>query len=125
MAHQGQGTFSSLYFSSRGGSLNADLVLLPDDLTGAAGEIDAIPYPWTEAVAFYAGWYSYMTMQRQADADHFFARYNAVLKRGRQEVTSTSLPENDPGGIGAALATTKTILGAPPPAPPQQRGRGQ
>ena len=122
MAHQGQGSFSTLYFSSAsGGALNADLVLLPDDL-GSDSDPDAIPYPWVDAVSFYAAWYSYMSLQRQADADHFFLRYNLVLRRGRSIVTSTALPENEPGGLGAQIATTKTPLGIPPPAP-QGRGR--
>lgn len=123
MAHQGQGTFSTLFFNSPGGALVTDLVVLPVDLVSDATP-DAIPYPWVDAVAFYACWYAYMTMQRQADAQMFIQRYSEVLRRGRTTTTSTALPENDPGGVGAILATTKTPIGASPPRAPQQGGGG-
>ena len=126
MAHQGQGTLTTLYFySSNGGNVLADAVFLPVDLIDDTTP-DAIPYPWIDAVAFYAAWYSYMSMQRQADGQIFFQRYNEVMRRGRTTVTSTALPENDPGGLGAMVATTKTTLGLPQaPAPQQQQQRGR
>ena len=120
MATQGQGTFATLYLSSGGGTLTADLVLLPINLV-TDNDDDAVPYPWTDAVPFYAGWYAYMAMQRQADAETFRGRYHEILRRGRSTVTSTNLPENNPGGAGAQLASAHMPLGMPPQAP----ARGQ
>lgn len=114
MAHHGQGAAATLFFNSTGGVLVADVVALPIDLVND-GTPDAIPYPWVDAVPFYASWYAYMAMQRQADAQMFIQRYTEVLRRGRATVTSTTLPENDPGGVGALVSTTKAPVGAPPP----------
>lgn len=120
MAHQGQGTLSTLYISSlNGGALWVDLVALPGVLADDTS-LDVIPFPWIDAVPFYAAWYAYMSFQRQADADMFMMRYRELMHRCRAEVTSTNLPENDPGGVGAQIAASKIPLGSPP-APP---GRG-
>lgn len=117
MAHHGAGSLTYLYISSSGGGeLMADIVALPlslvDDTT-----FDHVPYPWSDAVPFYAAYYAYMAMQRQADAEMFMGRYRELMRRARTEVTSTALPENDPGGIGAQLAASKVPLGLPPAAP--------
>jgi hypothetical protein len=66
--------------------------------------IEAIPYPWTEAVPFYAAWLALMTVQRQADADKMMVRYMELMSRARQETTPTFLPENAAGGMGATRA---------------------
>jgi hypothetical protein len=124
MSHQGQGAFSTLFFSTpNGGTLNLDLVLLPIDLA-SDNDPDAVPYPWTDAVPFYAAWYAYMSSQRQADAQLMLGRYGELVRRGRTTVTSTNLPENDPGGVGAMMATTKTSLGGAPPQMAAGRGGG-
>lgn len=121
MAQQGRGSLATLYISSpNGGALWTDIVALPvplvDDTT-----YDAISYPWSDAVPFYAAWYAYMAFQRQADADMFMVRYRELMHRAGTTVTSTNLPENDPGGVGAQIAASKIALGTPP-APP---ARGQ
>lgn len=123
MSHQGQGSLSVLYFSSQGGgALWLDVVALPINL-GTDEDPDVIPYPWTDAVPFYAAYYSYMAFQRQADADMFMMRYRDLMRRARGESSSTNLPENDPGGMGAMLAASKMAIGQPLPSPPT-RGRG-
>ena len=119
MALQGQGSLAVVWMSSQdGGVLNADAVLLPaylvDDTTP-----DAIPYPWVDAVNFYAAWYCYMSLQRQADAQTMWGRYQEVVRRARTGSTSTALPENDPGGVGAGLASVHQTLGAQMPQMPQ------
>lgn len=121
MAHQGQGSRTVLYISSQaGGALSVDVVALPIDLVDDTTP-DVIPYPWSDAVPFYAAWYAYMAFQRQADGDMFMMRYRELMHRARGESTSTRLPENDPGGVGAQIAASKIPLGTPP-APP---ARGQ
>jgi hypothetical protein len=123
MAHQGQGVFSSVFVSSpSGGNLVADLVFIPQALADDTSN-DALPYPWTEAAPFYAAWYAYQQMQRQADAEMMKMRYHDVMRRGRTDVTSTNLPENDPGGMGALMANAKSTLGAVQPQPAQGQGR--
>ena len=113
-----------VYLSSiGGGTLWVDLVAIPvalaDDTTP-----DAVPWPWTDAVPMLAAWYAYMAFQRQADADMFMGRYRELMHRARSEVTSTMLPENDPGGVGAALASAKTPVGSPPSPAPSAARRG-
>lgn len=123
MAHQGQGSFTTLYISSvGGGSLWVDVVAMPIDLVDDTTP-DAIPFPWVDAVAFYTVYYVYMAAQQQQDADNSLMRYRELMHRARGEVTSTYLPENDPGGVGARIAASKIPLGTPPAPPPAPRGR--
>jgi hypothetical protein len=122
MAQQQQGSWGTFWINGPGGNMWADVVALPEDLPDDTTFADAIPYPWSDAVPFYACYYAYMAFQRQADANIFMERYRDLMRRARGEATSTNLPDNDPGGMGALVATAKTALGAPPPQPPQ-RGR--
>lgn len=122
-AHQGQGTFATFFISSvSGGTLDADVVALPVDLVDDS-TVDAVPYPWIDAVSFYAAWYASIAAEREDQADKFMTRYRDLMRRARSGVTSTNLPENDPGGMGAMIANSKMSLGALQPAPPA-RGRG-
>lgn len=122
MAHHGAGVLTYLYVSSSGGPLMADVVALPLNLVDDTTP-DHVPFPWSDAVPFYAAWYAYMALQRQADAEVSMGRYRELLRRARAEVTSTALPDNDPGGLGAMVASSKVPLGLPPAPPPTQRGR--
>ena len=126
MSHQGQGSFTDLWVSSlQGGALWLDVVALPVDLVDD-NTPDAIPFPWVDAVAFYALWYAYMAQERQQEADNYLIRYRDMMRRGRGETTSTMMPENDPGGMGARIAAAKIALGVPPapPAAAARRGAG-
>ena len=123
MAHQGQGSYSTLFiYSQQAGQFLGDGVFLPVDLVDDT-TLDAVPYPWTDAVPFYAAFYAYMTMQRQADAQAMLVRYYEMTRRGRSGVTSTALPENDPGGVGAKIANMKSTLAAPMAAPASNSGQ--
>lgn len=122
MAHQGQGTATSLYISSQaGGALWVDVVALPEDLVDDTTP-DAVPFPWSDAVSFYAAHYASIAVERGDEADKFMARYRDLMRRARNEVTSTNLPENDPGGVGAMIANSKMALGAAPQPAPARRG---
>lgn len=124
MSHQGQGSFATLWiYAQQTGNLSADVVLLPDNLASDS-DPDVVPYPWTDAVPFWAAFYAYMAMQRQADANVFLMRYYEMTRRGRSGVTSTMLPDNDPGGVGARLANLRSTLGAPQAAPQGARQQG-
>lgn len=112
MAQLGQGSLTTLFFNpAPAGSGEAALdcaclpILLLDDTTA-----EAIPYPWTDAVPFYAAWLALQSLQRQADAEFLIQRYNMLMRRARDEASPSVLPENLPGDLGAKLAASKTTL---------------
>lgn len=51
---------------------------LVDDTTA-----EAIPYPWTDCVPFYAAHFAYDNSQRTPDADRMFKTYQMFMKRAR------------------------------------------
>jgi hypothetical protein len=69
-----------------------DAICYPTDLVDDT-TVDAIPYLWSDAVPFYAAYYAYMAMQRQADADHMLQRFEQLMGRARSAVT----PDVQPG----------------------------
>jgi hypothetical protein len=99
MAQQGQGQFGTLVFCPTPNAAYSavfDTVGIPiplvDDTTP-----DVIPYPWSDAVPFYAAWLCMMNAQRQADADSFFGRYEQIMMRlARMGATPSELPDNVP-----------------------------
>ena len=112
VGQQGQGQLGTLYFSPiPNAALTAvfDAAWLPDALAVDA-DPEAIPYPWTDAVPFYAAWLGMQSVQRQADADMMMQRYEVLMRRARGESTPSVLPGNLPGDIGAKLAAAKTSL---------------
>jgi hypothetical protein len=109
-AQQGQGVSGTLFFSptpNASFTASLDTVLLPVALTTDSTP-EAIPYPWTDAIPFYAAYYAYMSAQRQADADMMYARYKDFSRRAREEATPTVLPMNLPGDVGTAIAASKS-----------------
>lgn len=60
---------------------------LVDDTT-----VEAIPYPWTDAVPFFAAYYAYMSAQRQGDAETMLKRYKEFAGRARQMSNPSVLP---------------------------------
>jgi hypothetical protein len=120
-AQQGQGFAGTFYFDpipSAVIQIFADVTCLPIPLVDNS-TFEAIPYPWTDAVPFYAAGYGMMQLQRQADAQQMFARYYLLAQRGRQISTPTELPDNLPGGVGAHAVALKSTLTTQPQ---QQRG---
>lgn len=53
---------------------------------------EVIPYPYTDAVPYFAAYYAYMSAQRQQDAQTMFARYQEFVKRGRKISVPNVLP---------------------------------
>jgi len=77
-----------------------DTVCLPDTLVDDLTP-EAIPYPWTDAVPFYAAWLAMMNAQRQADANEMFGRYEQVMMRlARMGATPSELPSSMPNDRG-------------------------
>jgi hypothetical protein len=83
---------------------------------------EAIPYPWTDSVPYFAAYWALMNTQREADAQLMVQRWIQFMTWAGRQVSSTVLPSFDPGGVSAALAASKipsTGVGVPEPA-----GRG-
>jgi len=81
----------------------ADLVGYPINLATDA-DPEALPYPWTEAVQYYAAYLALLNAQRYADADSMLQRYDLFQTRATQGTTPTTLPVQYPGQGGAAIA---------------------
>ena len=116
-SQQGQGALGTIVLYPTPDAIyniEVDSVCFPINLVDDTTP-EAIPYPWTDAVPFYAAWLAFMSLQRQADADRMFSRYKELAQRGRQESTSEVLPGNAQGGVGAAIAASKTTLTTIPP----------
>ena len=108
----GQGLAGSLFVSATPDTtynLTIDTACLPitliDDTTP-----EAIPYPWTDAVPFFAAYYAYMSAQRTQDAEQMFKRYEEFTTRARM----MSTPDINPSQFNQRG-----------PAAPSQQGGGQ
>ena len=88
-------------------------IALTDDTT-----FDAIPYPWTDAVQFYALFLAYTESQRKSDADAAFSTYEQFMQRSRGIVTPLREAKTFPGGV-----TARKPLGMAPPEVPPQGGQ--
>jgi hypothetical protein len=96
-AQLGQGAAGTLYFSPvPNGSFSANLdvvgypIALVDDST-----VEAIPFPWTDCVPYFAAYLALMSAQtnaRIADAQRMLSLYNEFKERARRYVTATALP---------------------------------
>lgn len=91
---QGQGTAGTLWLSKVPNldlTLYLDTVCLPIDLVDNT-TAEAIPYPWTDAVPFYALWLLFQQARLDGVADKMYERYENLMKRARSTSTSTVLP---------------------------------
>ncbi len=82
----GQGTTGTLYVDpvpDQTYSLNLDCVCRPVDLATDSTP-ETIPYPYTDAVPYYAAYLAYLSAQRAADADRMWAEYQKFAARARQ-----------------------------------------
>jgi hypothetical protein len=85
------------------------------------GTVEALQYPWTEAVQYYAAYLALLNAQRYADADEMLQRYDLFQTRATQMSTPTALPGQQSGYGGAVRAGAARPITAPPPGQP---GRG-
>lgn len=75
---------------------------------------EAIPYPWTEGVPYFAAYLAYLNSQRAADAQEMFNRWQTFEAWGTKQTTPTVMPDYSPGGrgtMGAASRILNTGLG--------------
>jgi hypothetical protein len=115
VSQQGQSLLGTLWFDptpNAAATASLDVVCLPIALV-SDGTTEAIPPLWTDAIPFYAAWLAMQSLQRQADAEMMLRRYASLVRRGRQFATPTELPDNLPGGSGAAAAASRQILSQP------------
>jgi hypothetical protein len=74
--------------------LQLDTLCYPIDLLDDT-TVEAIPFPWTDAVPFLAAYYALLSAQsaaRQADADRMFARYEEYRNRARRFSNPVVMP---------------------------------
>ena len=93
-AQYGQGATGSLYFNptpDQDYTAYLDCVCFPiplvDDTT-----VEALPYPWTDCVPYFAAYMALMSAQRAPDADHMFQLYQTFAGRARQMSNSSVVP---------------------------------
>lgn len=70
-----------------------DCVVVPVALVNDA-TAEVIPYPWTDAVQYYAAHMAYFNSQRTADADRMWQEFQKYMQRARDMSTPTALPRN-------------------------------
>lgn len=72
-------------------TLSADVFCYPTDLA-ANSDPEALPYPWTDAVPYFAAYLALLSAQRRDDADKMFERYQLFENRARQMSTPPVMP---------------------------------
>jgi hypothetical protein len=83
-AQYGQGASGSVYFwpiPSGVYAMDWDCYCLPIDLTSDT-DVEAIPYPWTDAIPYFAAYLAFSNAQRPDDADRMMAQYTMFMQRG-------------------------------------------
>lgn len=83
-------------------SISIDGTWLPINLASES-DPEAIPYPWQDAVAFYAAYLANKNAQRPVDADNNRQLYEEYMQRARGGVTPLVTPTSFPGGIPARV----------------------
>lgn len=91
-AQLGQGTSGTIWLNllDNAYTLNIDAVIEPAALASDS-DPEALPYPWTECVPFFAAYYAYLSAQRQQDADAMFQEYQRFVTRARNISTPAVL----------------------------------
>lgn len=107
-AQYGQGETGSIYVNALDAAytLNVYCVGVPIALASDS-DPEAIPYPWTDCIQFFAAFWAYMSAQRQQDADQMYSRYQLFLKRARSmstpSVNSNLYPQQTDATLGNKL----------------------
>ena len=115
----GQGDAGSLYFGPTPNvvlTLSIDAVMLPAPLVSDS-DVEVLPYPWTDAVPYFAAYMALLTKKMYGEADKMFMEYERFMMRARAQVTPTVLPGQYPGGKPARDSGTHAgIVGPSTPA---------
>jgi hypothetical protein len=81
----GQGESGSLYFNPVPNipyTASLDCVCAPAPLVDDTTP-EALPYPWTDCVQYFAAYMALLSAQRTSDADAMFSRYQTFMTRAR------------------------------------------
>lgn len=89
--------------------ITLDSVILPAALAIDA-DIEALPYPFTDAVPFYAAYLALNSAQQADGAATMFQQFEVFMRRAVQGSTPSALPGNYPGGAGAEIVSRKVPL---------------
>ncbi len=111
-SQQGMGTYGTFGIGPPPANaylIQADCVLLPTNLVDDT-TVEAIPYPFTDAIPYYAAYKAYLSSQRTQDATVMFQRYEQFVQRGVQMTAPAVFPMNYPGGLGAQMVASKQSL---------------
>lgn len=79
----GQGTNGSFYmypFANSNYQFECDCFCLPIDLVDDT-TVEAIPYPWTDSVPYYAGYLAFLGIQQFNDAKNMLTLFDTMLLR--------------------------------------------
>jgi len=94
-AQYGQGAKGSVYLApipANAFNMEWDTYCVPiplvDDTT-----VEAIPYPWTDAIPYYAAYLAASNAQRAQDASSNFGQYEAFMKRARSMSETPFIPD--------------------------------
>jgi len=90
-----QGVNGSIYvwpYPSQFSQMDWDCYCLPIDLVDDT-TAEAIPYPWTEAVKYYAANLAYRDAQRPDDSKNMLAEYDATMKEARAVSETPFVPD--------------------------------
>jgi hypothetical protein len=94
-AQLGQGVGGSIFLSPTPDSaipLALDGVYIPAPLVDDIA-VEALPYPWTDAVQYYAAYLALLSdPAMRAEADKMWVRYTEFIARARRISTNTVLP---------------------------------
>jgi hypothetical protein len=91
----GQGAAGSIYvypFPSQQMQWDWDCYCLPINLVTDA-DPEAIPYPWSDCIQFYAAYLAYYNSQRRADGDAMFAVFSQFMARARKMSEPDFVPD--------------------------------
>lgn len=83
-AQYGQGESGSVYMwpiPSGAYPMDWDCYCTPIDLASDS-DPEAIPYPWTDAIPYFAAYLAFSNAQRPADADRMMQQYDVFMRRG-------------------------------------------
>jgi hypothetical protein len=95
-SQMGQGVSGTIFISpipNQNYVLNLDTVWLPAPLASDA-TIEIIPYPWTDAVPYFAAYLGYLSGQKPDMAKNMLDLYSQFTQRARAMSTSDVLPGN-------------------------------
>lgn len=94
-AQYGQGAGGSVYMwpiPTDAYAMDWDCYCLPVDLADDTTP-EVIPYPWTDAVPYYATYLAYSNAQRPADADRMFNEYGKFMMRATAMSNQVMVPD--------------------------------